>query len=136
MTQKVPNMLPACAGVSYKECKMSFQDKLKAAQKELNETKIWKSNHNPPIAILLRKFGFNIRPFHHCSFISNFINASLWFGCVWGLTMWFSTWQSSGMSVAVALIISFSAGLLFGLFMATYYKHSAKKNNLSDWQKL
>ena len=115
---------------------MSFQDKLEAAQKELNETNIWKSNHNPPISILLRKLGFNIRPFHYCSFISNFLNASLWFSAVWGLIMWFTTWQSTDISVQAALIISLSAGLLFGLFMATYYKHSAKKNKLSDWQKL
>jgi hypothetical protein len=115
---------------------MSFQDKLEAAQKELNETNIWKSNHNPPISVLLRKFGFNIRPFHYCSFISNFLNASLWFSVVWGLIMWFSTWQSNDMSVQVALITSLSAGLLFGIIMAVYYKHSAKKNNLSGWHKL
>lgn len=115
---------------------MSFQDKLKAAQQELNETKIWKSNHNSPISVLLRKLGFNIRPFHYCSFISNFINASLWFSGVWGLIMWLSTWQSNGMSVQAALVTSLSAGLVFGLFMAIYYKHSAKKNNLSDWHKL
>ena len=52
---------------------MSFQDKLEAAQKELSEANIWKSNHNPPISVLLRKIGFNIRPFHYCSFKSNFL---------------------------------------------------------------
>jgi hypothetical protein len=50
--------------------------------------------------------------------------------------MWFSTWQSNDMSVQVALITSLSAGLLFGIIMAVYYKHSAKKNNLSGWHKL
>ncbi|PKG76487.1 hypothetical protein CXF86_03220 [Shewanella sp. GutCb] len=115
---------------------MSFQDKLEAAQKELSEANIWKSNHNPPISVLLIKLGFNIRPFHYCSFISNFITASLWFGSVWGLLMWFTSWQSSGMTIQAALIGSFFAGILFGLFMALYYKHSAKKNNLSHWHTL
>ena len=115
---------------------MSFQDKLEVAQKELNEADIWKSNHNPPISVLLRKLGFNIRPFHYCSFKSNFLTASVWFGGVWGLFMWFTSWQSNGMTIQAALISSFFAGIFFGLFMALYYKRSAKKNNLSDWQTL
>ncbi|WP_085297010.1 DUF6404 family protein [Cognaticolwellia mytili] len=115
---------------------MSFQDKLEAAQKELNETNIWKSNHNPPFLVLLRKLGFNIRPFHYGSFISNFLNSSVWFSVVWGGIMWFTIWQSNGMSAQAALITSLSAGLLFGFIMAAYYKYSAKKNNLSGWHKL
>jgi len=115
---------------------MSFQDKLEAAQKELSEANIWKANHNPPISVFLRKLGFNIRPFHYCSFMSNFLSASIWFGVAWGLVMWFTTWQSSGMTIKAALLTSLFAGVFFGLFMALYYKHSAKKNNLSDWQAL
>ncbi|WP_019027757.1 DUF6404 family protein [Colwellia piezophila] len=115
---------------------MSFPDKLEAAQKELSETKIWKSNHNPPISVLLRKLGFKIRPFHYCSFMFNFLTSSLWFGGAWGLIMWFTTWQPNDMPIQIALLTSLFAGLLFGLFMALYFKRSAKKNNLSDWQKL
>jgi uncharacterized membrane protein YagU involved in acid resistance len=115
---------------------MSFQDKLEAAQKELTEANIWKSNHNPPISVLLRKIGFNIRPFHYCSFKSNFLTASLWFGVVWGFLMWFTSWKNDNMPFQVALFTSLLAGLLFGLFMALYYKRSAKKNNLSDWHTL
>ena len=115
---------------------MSYQDKLEAAQKELNETKIWKSNYNPPIFVLLRKLGLNIRPLHYNTFVGNFLFASIWFGVVWGLLMWFTTWQPQNMPIQIALISSLSAGLLFGFFMAIYYKRSAKKNNLSNWQQL
>ncbi len=66
---------------------MSFQDKLKAAQKELSETKIWKSRSNPPIFVLLRKLGLNIRPLHYNTFAINFVSASIWFGVLWGLLM-------------------------------------------------
>ena len=115
---------------------MSFQVKLEAAHKELSETKIWKSSYNPPILVLLRKFGLEIRPFHYSSFITNFIITSVWFGCAWGLIMWFTIWQSAKMPILIAFIASLSAGLLFGLTMAFYYKLSAKKNNLSDWREL
>lgn len=115
---------------------MSFQNKLESAQQELNETNIWKSNHNPPIVILLRKLGFNIRPFHYCSFKSNFIAASLWFNVIWGLIMWFTSWKNDDMPIQIAIFTSVLAGVFFGLFMALYYKRSAKKNNLSDWHTL
>lgn len=115
---------------------MSFQNKLEAAQKELNEANIWKSNHNPPIVVLLRKLGFNIRPFHYCSFKSNFITASLWFGIIWGIIMWFTSWKNDHMPIQIAIFTSLLAGVVFGLFMALYYKRSAKKNNLSNWHTL
>jgi hypothetical protein len=115
---------------------MSFMDKLEAAQKELSETNIWKSNHNPPILVLLRKLGFNIRPFHYCSFMYNFLTFSVWFGGAWGLIMWFTTWQSDDMPIQIALLTSLFAGLLFGSLMALYFKRSAKENKLSDWHTL
>jgi len=115
---------------------MSFQHKLERAQKELNEANIWKSNYNPPILVLLRKLGFDIRPFHYCSFKSNFITASLWFGISWGLIMWFTSWKNNNVPIQMAICISLLAGILFGFLMALYYKRSAKKNNLSDWQAL
>ncbi len=65
---------------------MSFQDKLKATKKELSETKIWKSNYNPPIFVLLRKLGLNIRPFHYSTFPVNFFSSSIWCGLGFGLT--------------------------------------------------
>jgi len=83
---------------------MPFHDNLEAAKKELNKAELWKSNHNPPISVLLRKLGFNIRPFHYCSFKSNFLTASVWFGGLWGLLMWYTSWQSNGMTMQAAFI--------------------------------
>jgi len=115
---------------------MSFSVKLNAAQKELSTSKIWKSNSNPPLFVLLRKFGVNIRPMHYNTFIVNFLIMSPIFGGTWGLLMWFTSWKSQNMSIQIALIISLGAGLLFGLSMALYYKLSSKKNNLSNWEQL
>jgi cyanate permease len=115
---------------------MSFSVKLNAAQKELGESKIWKANSNPPFFVFLRILGINIRPMHYNTFVVNFLLMALMFGGIWGSTMWFTTWESKNMPIAIALITSLLAGLLFGLSMAFYYKHSAKKNNLSNWDKL
>ena len=115
---------------------MSFSAKLNAAQKELSESKIWKANSNPPLFVLLRKLGINIRPVHYNTFIVNFLLMAIMFGGTWGLIMWFTTWESQNMSIQMALITSLGAGLLFGLSMAFYYKRSSKKNKLSNWEQL
>ncbi len=123
-------------GVSYKEYKLSFQEKLKKAHKEMDEAGIKRSNYNSAILVLLRKLGLNIKPFQYYSFLQSFIITSAWFATAWGLLMWFTTWQFSSTPVLIALSTSVFAGLLFGLIMALYFKRSAKKNNLSSWEKL
>ena len=115
---------------------MSFQDKLKNAHTEMDRAGIKNSNYNSPILVLLRKSGLNIKPFQYYSFLQSFLITSAWFGSVWGLLMWFTTWQSSSTSGLFALATSVFAGLLFGLIMALYFKRSAKKNNLSTWEQL
>ena len=115
---------------------MSFQGKLEAAQKELKDSTIWKANSNPPLFVLLRKIGVKIRPVHYNTFFVNFILMTSMFGCLWGIFMWFSTWKHQDMPVLIGFALSLFAGILFGLSMAFYYKRSAKKNNLSNWEQL
>jgi preprotein translocase subunit SecG len=50
--------------------------------------------------------------------------------------MWFTSWKNDDMPIQIAIFTSVLAGVFFGLFMALYYKRSAKKNNLSDWNTL
>ena len=102
----------------------------------MDEAGIKRSNYNSAILVLLRKLGLNIKPFQYYSFIQSFIITSAWFATAWGLLMWFTTWQFSSAPVLIALSTSVFAGLLFGLIMALYFKRSAKKNNLSSWEKL
>tara|TARA_B100000768_G_scaffold179125_1_gene196167 strand:- start:319 stop:666 length:348 start_codon:yes stop_codon:yes gene_type:complete len=115
---------------------MSFSDKLNAAQKELSDSKIWKSNSHPPLFVLLRKLGVNIRPMHYNTFVVNFLLMALMFGGLWGMIMWFTTWEPQNMPIPIAIISSLAGGIVFGLSMAFYYKLSSKKNNLSNWAQL
>lgn len=106
---------------------MSFRNKLEAVQKELNTSNILIPNHNLSISALLRKLGFNIRPLHCCSFASNFLTTTFWFSILWGGIMWLISWRIDDTSIIMALLTSMLSGLLFALFMALYYKRSAKK---------
>ena len=115
---------------------MLFDDRLNAAHKELESTGIWKSNFNPPITRILRKAGLKIRPPHYYSFLVIFLIYAVYFGCAWGLTMWFIMWSSQSMTPEIALITSLFSGIFVGLSMALYYRITAKKNNLSSWEKL
>ncbi|GAA5137647.1 hypothetical protein GCM10025767_18760 [Thalassotalea piscium] len=63
---------------------MSFQDKLNAANKELSMSKMSKYSYNSPICFLLNAIGFNARPLHYNTFLSNFIILSVWFSSAWG----------------------------------------------------
>ena len=60
----------------------------------------------------------------------------IYFGIAWGILMWFLLWSGQSMSVWVAMVASFAAGLLFGVSMAFYYRHSARKHSLSKWEDL
>ena len=59
-----------------------------------------------------------------------------WFGPLWGLMMWFSTWQSEGYSASGALFASATAGVLFGFFMALFHVWRKRANKLPDWDRL
>lgn len=54
-------------------------------------------------------------------FWRNMLFFAAWFGCLWGVFMWFSTWQSEGYSALDALFASVTAGGLFGFLMALFH---------------
>jgi len=115
---------------------MTFEEKLSKAHKELESTGIWKSNYNPPLFDLARKLGYKTSPPHYRQFLSNFIRQTLFFFVVWGGGMWLFVWDNSKVEPHLQFAISSSVALLFGFFMAVYYKFSAKHHHLSDWDEL
>ena len=112
---------------------MDFSNKTELAFKELENTKIWKSSYNPPYLGLLSLLGLRLRPPHYNSIIVNFLTMSSGFGIPFGSIMWFRFWQSEGMPFSLAIIISLVAGILSGTTMSLYFKISATRNKLSNW---
>ena len=113
---------------------MPFEQKLAAALALLASTGMRRSNYAPPMHRVLWWAGLQVPPPHFVSFGWNFVDTGLWFGVVWGILMWFMVWAREGMSPYVALIAAAFAGCFFGLCMAAYYRHGARKHGIPSWR--
>lgn len=111
---------------------MRFEEKLAAARGLLASTGVWRGNYAPPLYLLLWKLGAKIPPPHFRSFAANLVWAGLWFGALWGLSMWFTVW--SHQSPYVVLAAALFAGVFFGLYMAAYYRYGARKRRIPLWR--
>ncbi|RUO31997.1 hypothetical protein CWE12_03125 [Aliidiomarina sedimenti] len=112
---------------------MSFEIRKQAAMQELKASGIWKSNSMPPALIILWKLGIKAKPPHYKRFMQNALPLGVWFAVVWGLLMWFLQWRHQGFPVSAAIVTALVGGVFFGVFMAAYYRWSARKHQLSDW---
>jgi hypothetical protein len=72
--------------------------------------KMWRSNYAPPLLRLFWKAGGKMPPPPFAPFWRNMLFFAAWFGPLWGVFMWFSTWQSEGYSASGALFASVTAG--------------------------
>lgn len=115
---------------------MSFEAKKQAAIAELENSKIWRSNYEPPFLLFMWWLGKETRPPHYNSFMRNALSLGSFFAVGWGLIMWLLVWNSTGLSVLAGIGAPLLAGLTFGLIMACYYSFSAKRKKLSRWEEL
>ncbi|MGR3759806.1 DUF6404 family protein [Roseobacteraceae bacterium NS-SX3] len=90
----------------------------------------------PPMVSLQKWLGLKPRPPHYLPFWQAFAVLGAWYGCVWGILMWNVTWSRQGLPLPAAFWLSFRAGALFGLLMASYYRWGRKRYDLSDWNEL
>lgn len=104
--------------------------------RELKEAGIWKSNSMPPALLICWKLGIKAKPPHYNSFVQNAISTGLWFAAIWGIFMWIIQWRALGLSVSGAIAAALAAGFCFGIAMAAYYRSSARKRQLSNWNNL
>ena len=115
---------------------MAFEEKKKKAIALMEEKKMWRSNYAPPLLRLFWKLGGKMPPPPFAPFWLNMLFFAVWFGPLWGVFMWFSTWQSEGYSASGALFASATAGVLFGFFMALFHSWRKRANKLPDWDRL
>ena len=90
----------------------------------------------PPFTRMLLALNLPVRPPHYAEFWSNVLSMGVYFAAVWGLLMWALLWRQSATPLAVGVSASILAGVLFGLWMAVYYRRAKRKHNLSDWSQL
>ena len=107
-----------------------------AALPLLSSTGMKRSNYEPPLLRLLWRLGVDARPPHFASFGVNALVSGIFFGSVWGISMWLFLWRQQAAPVVVSLFSSFLAGLLFGIAMATHYTYGRRKYKLPSWHSL
>ncbi len=117
---------------------MSYPPKVNTALALLENTGIWRSNYAPLLHRLFWRAGITIPPPHFASFKFNFIFLGVWFGVVCGLMMWFMFWSNhdKSSSESAAIIGTSLAGVLYGMFMALYYRIGARKHGLPSWSSI
>ena len=115
---------------------MDFEEKKARAIQLMDDRKMWKSNYAPPLLRLLWKAGVKVPPLPFAPFGLVFLICAGWFAPVWGLWMWFTTWNAQGMSVHYAFLTALISGGLFGLSMALIHFWRRKANALPSWQDL
>ncbi|WP_442782928.1 DUF6404 family protein [Collimonas fungivorans] len=112
---------------------MQYPTEVNAALVYLQTTGMSRYNYAPPLFRLLWNAGVSVPPPHFAGFAFNFASMSIWFGVIWGAIMWFVVWSPQGIVGIGTIVLSALAGLLFGLLMALYYRHGARKFCLPEW---
>ena len=113
---------------------MTFEKKLEAAISLLESTGIWRSNYAPPFIRLLCRLGLRIPPPHFMRFIENVALTCGLFGVGWVVLTWITLGSSTSASLVPAVIAAVVIGLLFGVPMAAYYRHGARKHGIPLWK--
>lgn len=88
----------------------------------------------PPIWRLLWRLGVELPPPLFMSFWQAAFFMGGFFGVSWGLVMWLVQWSRQGMPFELVLGACASAGVLFGLCMAAYFRYLARKHELPSWE--
>lgn len=88
----------------------------------------------PPAWHILWSLGLQIPPPPFLRFFSLALTAGGLFGTLFGLATWLLGNRGfREMPAAEAMWIALISGAIFGLVMATYYRHLARKHKLGTW---
>ena len=112
---------------------MTHQEKLEAMYRHMAVLGVSKSTAAPPAWRLLWRLGVEVPPPLFTPFMSSALAMGAFFGLFWGLGMWAALWARQGVPLAVMAASALAAGALFGLIMAAYYRHLARKHGLPAW---
>jgi uncharacterized protein DUF6404 len=102
-----------------------------AALEILASTGMRKSSYAPPIHRLLWRFGVDVPPPHFAGFLRNLSVG----GCVFATGTCLYLWLC-GCSFVKGAGSAAGAGLLWGLFMASYCALGRRKHSLPNWTEL
>jgi hypothetical protein len=111
-----------------------FETRLQRALAMLESKKLGRNTYAPPLFRLMWKMGLKLPPPHMAGFAINATLMGGFFGAFWGLFMWLLMWSRQGMPLLVGVATALVAGLLFGLTMAWYLRHQARRHGIPHWR--
>jgi hypothetical protein len=112
---------------------MTHHEKLQQMYRHMEILGVSKSTAAPPAWRLLWRLGIEVPPPLFMPFVPGALTMSAFFGLCWGLAMWGILWARQGMPLGIMGVTALTAGLLFGFFMAAYFRHLARKHRLPSW---
>jgi hypothetical protein len=92
------------------------------------------ARYAPTLYRLLWYCSVPIRPPHFTSFLGNLLLMGGWFG--WLFFVCLLIWSRPDMPASGSILLSVSAGVLFGAAIAGYFAYSARKHELPNWSEL
>ena len=115
---------------------MTLSPQHAAALRLLEQTGILKSNYAPPLFRLLWRAGVPVPPPHFMSFFAAAASTGLAFGTMFGLFMVSFAAALGEASPLRQVWACVSAGVMFGIAMASYYAYGRRKYQLPEWSVL
>ncbi|MEN1930190.1 DUF6404 family protein [Luteimonas sp. MJ250] len=112
---------------------MKHHEKLEEMYRHMAMLGVPKNTAAPPLWRLFWRFGVEVPPPLFTPFIPGALAMSAFFSLFWGLLMWAVLWARQGMPISLMAASALAAGALFGLIMAAYFRHLARKHKLPSW---
>lgn len=121
---------------------MDFEKKIVAAHEFLESKDIYRGSSVPLLFRIVRLFGVKIAPPHFRGFTSNALTMGAFFCIFWGVGMALLIGlgflphkpMPVGRLAILLCMMALLSGVLFGLAMGAYYRHSANKNMIPKWR--
>lgn len=113
---------------------MSHAEKIRLMFEDLARQGIGSWTLAPPLYRMLWKFGVQIPPPHFSSFTFLFLFQGSFFGIFCGLFMELMYWAWIRLPLWASAFAAISAGVLFGLYTAAYYRWQARRHHLPLWR--
>ena len=115
---------------------IGFEEKKARALALMREKGMRPRAYAPLLIRFLWRRSIQVPPPLFAPFWLNTLFFSLYFGLIWGLSLWFVVWQSQERSPLWAVTASCLTGLLYGLMTAFFYRVAKKRKRLPDWNRL
>ena len=113
---------------------MTHREKVDRLVRELRQRGVSRYTTAPPLFRILWAAGLEIPPPFFIAFLPLMLLVVVSFGVLFGALAWLTEPVTFRLSSTILLLLSATAGLLFGVIMATYFRWKATRLGLTSWR--